>query len=585
MKRRALIYALLLLFITTAPYLLAWSRQDEDWRFSGFLFGVEDGNSYLGKMRLGGRGVWDFYLFYTPEPHEPVSLVFLPYILPGQIVGQIVPETSPAHTQALIITFHLMRIVCDVLLLVVLDRFIRAFVRSESARLTALILATIGGGLGWLVSFTGTLPAEFYIPEGFGFLVLFGLPHLALARAALLGGMLLIIKSTEYGVLSTEIENTELQRSILEEKKGVQLNAPTRNLPAIETGREGERASSVLSTQHSVLYALLAGVCWLVVALAVPFYLVVIYAVLGAWGLVTWVRQRVFPWRLFVRCIIAAGLTLPFFLYASIAFSTNPAFAVWSAQNQLSSPPPLQYLFAYSLVGIPALAGMVWAWREGKINIRYGLLVGWVLIVPLLVYLPINVQRRLSEAVIVPLAILAAVGIERWVGKRSARKWLSRVWITAACLSTGLLLIGSILAANNPARPLFRPTSEIAALDWLNAYTSADEVVLSSVQIGNVLPAYTHLRPFMGHGPETLEWQHKTVLVERFFSDSMSAAERATLYESTCLEAQPTLCADPIRYLIYSPLERALNPSEAVPQWQAEWTLIYDVEGVQIYER
>jgi hypothetical protein len=545
-KRRTLLFALLFLILTTIPYLIAWAQQGDDWRFSGFLFGVEDGNSYLGKMRLGGRGVWDFYLFYTPEPHNAVSLVFLPYILPGQVVGALIPETDPAHTTVLILTFQVMRLLCFVLLIFVLDRFISAFIRSENARLLALVLATIGGGLGWLVSFTGTLPPEFYIPEGFGFLVVFGLPHLALARAALLGGLLLLFKSLE---------------------------------PL------GRQKNSSPITRYSLLIPILAGLCWLIVGLSVPFYVVILYCILGAWGVAAWARERRFPTALFLRCVIAAGITFPLFLYYTAAFSSNPAFEVWSVQNSLPSPSPLQYALAYSVIGIPALMGMVWAWRRARLRIRYVLLIGWVVIVPILVYLPINVQRRMAEAVIVPLAILAASGIETWARQKVSRKWIARGWIVAASLSTTILLLGSIVAASSPHRPLFRPAAEITAFDWLNRNSLPDEVVLAAVETGNVLPAYTHLRPFMGHGPETLEWQHKTALVEEFFGNQMSADERAMLYNSVCLESQPALCSAPIRYVIYGPLERTLAPEGMLPNWVEEWTLIYDEDDYQIYER
>ena len=49
-----------------------------------------------------------------------------------------------------------------------------------------------------------------------------------------------------------------------------------------------------------------AGVCWLIVGLSVPFYLVIVYCILGAWGLASWVKLRRFPVALFVRCVIAA---------------------------------------------------------------------------------------------------------------------------------------------------------------------------------------------------------------------------------------------------------------------------------------
>jgi hypothetical protein len=135
------------------------------------------------------------------------------------------------------------------------NRFIAAFIRSPNARFTALVLATVGGGLGWIVTFTGTLPPDFYIPEGFGFLIIFGLPHLALARAALLGGLLLLFKSLE----------------------------PQRQ-ESHEGGSVGARHPVPL---HSILLPFLAALCWLIVGLAVPFYLDILYCILGAWGLAT----------------------------------------------------------------------------------------------------------------------------------------------------------------------------------------------------------------------------------------------------------------------------------------------------------
>ena len=253
---RVIIYAALLLLVLSLPYWLAWANQGTDSVFSGFLFGVDDGNSYIAKMRLGALGRWDFSLFYTAEPHDSAGLLFLPYIVPGQLVGLFLDETDPALTGALIGTFHLMRIVFGGLLIAVMYRFIAVFVDDAGPRLLALVLATVGGGFGWLLVVAGadSPPPELFIPEGFTLQILLGLPHLALARAALLGGLLVIM--------------------------------------------------SCLDTVRWWPRALLAGLLWLLVGLAVPFYLVIIYAILGAWGLAAWVHQRAFPWALFWRAVV-----------------------------------------------------------------------------------------------------------------------------------------------------------------------------------------------------------------------------------------------------------------------------------------
>ncbi|MBA3874603.1 MAG: hypothetical protein H0X30_36200, partial [Anaerolineae bacterium] len=499
------LFALLIIVLTTLPYALAYLHQNSQWTFSGFLFGVEDGNSYVGKMRLGTRGLMDFYLFYTPEAHAAAPFVFLPYILPGWLVGRFVSDHNPMLVQALTLTYHLMQIVFNLLFIGVLYRFIAVFIKQPRTRMVALVLAILGGGLGWLLTllgqsnWLGSPPAEFFIPEGFSWLILLGLPHLALARAALLGGFLFLFQAME--------------------SQG--------------TGRSNTR------------YAVLAAVCWLVVGLSVPFYLPIIYVILAVWGLFLWIAQRRFPRELLINGGIAAVITLPMFAYFTYIFSANPIFAVWSSQNILMSPNPLHYVAAYILLVAFALIAVRWAWRKvakkGVHAQRFALLF-WPLIVPILVYLPLNVQRRMAEPVIVPLAILAAVGL-RFVARKPRWKRVYRPALAMMCLSSVLFLIIITFGSLSQARPLFRPSSELATLDWLNNHAPADSVILTAfdtgklspatnIDSGNLIPTYTDLRPYVSHGPETAHATDKDAITRTYFADQMSADERHSLYAS-----------------------------------------------------
>ncbi len=346
--------------------------------------------------------------------------------------------------------------------------------------------------------------------------------------------------------------------------------------PTISQYRNTPRIAPRPNREVGVAWLLLAAVCWLIVGLCVSFYLAILYCILGAWGIAAWVKQRHFPTALFVRAVIPAAITLPLFLYYTLAFTRNPAFAEWSAQNLLASPPPLQYLFAYLPIGLLAIVGVRRLWVGSRFS---PLLIGWVLIVPILVYLPINVQRRTSEAVIVPLAILAAAGL-RLLYERGIPRLVLGVWVGVTLLTSLFLLLGGFLAAGTPARPLFRPAAEIAAFNWLDQHSQPGEIVLSAVETGNVIPAWTHLRVYMGHGPETLNWQFKTTRLEYFYADSMSAAERADFFAHPC--GITFTCAGSIRYVLWGPLERALAPDDD-PAWAASLTPIYDADGYVIY--
>ena len=95
-----------------------------------------------------------------------------------------------------------------------------------------------------------------------------------------------------------------------------------------------------------------------------------------------------------------------------------------------------------------------------------------------------------------------------------------------------------------------------------------------------MIPAWTHLRTFMGHGPETINWQFKTRRLEYFYADGMTASERSTFFANPC--ALTFACAGTIRYVVFGPLERVLAPDDT-PAWAAGLTEVYDTDGYRIY--
>jgi len=469
--QRVILFAVLVMILTTLPYLVAWHSQNDDWEFGGFLFGVEDGNQYLTVMRMGAQGDWLFTIRYTSEPHDGV-LAYLPYILLGKLASLFTNPNQPDFSTTLAITFHLARIFFGILLILIYYRFAAHFLPRPASRWLALLLITLGGGLGWLLQLVGlgrwlgSLPVDFYVPEGYSFLILFGLPHLVLARCALLVGFLLLFDGQTW------------------------------------------RAS------------VLAGISWLVMGLNVPFYIAVVYVLLGCWGVAAWLQTRHFPWQLFWRAVTAALVTLPLFLYTSTIFATNEVIGRWFAQSTLPSPHPLHYVLGYGVLAVPALIALRWAWH--KQELPHLLLVAWIVVSPVLLYLPFNVQRRrLAEGVLVPLSILAVAGLSFLLShhKTWRRGRIVLLWLTLP--TTLLLWLGGTFSALHPARPLFNPSPELAALDRLNRLAPPDAVVLSSKDVSNYLTVRTDLRGYIGHGPQTMNFKQKEQTVKRFFAGEL----------------------------------------------------------------
>ncbi|MCH7480411.1 MAG: hypothetical protein IIC79_03345, partial [Chloroflexi bacterium] len=100
--RWVIAFASVVMLITGLPYVIAIGAQGSEWVFSGFLFGIEDGNSYIAKMLDGYHGDWLFRTPYSTAPQDG-AVVFLPYLLLGKLAS-----TSNLHLSSIVI-FHTFR--------------------------------------------------------------------------------------------------------------------------------------------------------------------------------------------------------------------------------------------------------------------------------------------------------------------------------------------------------------------------------------------------------------------------------------------------------------------------------------------
>ncbi|MBI4631670.1 MAG: hypothetical protein HY740_08150, partial [Chloroflexi bacterium] len=438
-----IIVATIIMALTTVPYIVGAIRSNDDWRFSGFVFGVEDGNSYLAKMQLGAHGEFLFQLSYAFEDH-PKALFFPLHILLGKLTGWIVgtDDVLRLHT-ALILTYHLSRITFGIVLLLVIYRFLAELLPRLSQRRVAFILIAVGGGLGWLLILfrAPEQPLELYSPEAFTFLDLYGLPHLSASRALMLG--------------------------------------------------------------------LIAGACWLTMTLIQPFYMLIIFVLIAlhvfALAIMTLLHKddllrgidlNASTLRALWIGAMAGAFGLPLTLYSFLLFLSNTIYKVWSNQNVLPSPSWWVYLAAWGLFVIIGIFGVRSLYRRNLIACV--LIVMWILVVPILIYIPYNLQRRFSEAVYVPMIALAIGGVTAvFSGRRRvwrlARRYVPILLILLSLPMTLILWIGGINAAMTYSQPIYQDRDQVATYVFLGKNLPPRANVLSSYQFGNAVPAYGYL--------------------------------------------------------------------------------------------
>ncbi|MEN4011670.1 MAG: hypothetical protein ROW48_06520 [Bellilinea sp.] len=480
-RRWAFYFALALILLTSIPYLAGGFLPAPGWVFSGFVFGVEDGNSYIAKMLAGSAGDWLFKTPYTAFPQQGV-IAFIPYLL----LGKLAPAGQ--HEQ-LVVLFHLFRLTGILACVVAVYDFAGLFLRQENPRRLAVALAVAGGGLGWLsilgVRWSGyaQLPLEFYSPETFGFLSVLGLPHLLWARALFLWGLATLYRCA---------------------------------------GGENWR-----------LIGFKTGMLWLALGLFQPVNIPIAWLVGGTGilaGLAFQKANKTQPhpaaataWQARLKAALLAGaISSPLPVYSFFAYTAHPFLRQWMAQNIILSPPAGDYLLSLAPALLMAVVGAAWAWRERLA--AASLAAGWLLLFPLLAYAPHNLQRRFPEAIWVLISILAVAALTKMKPRFSR---VGYAVLISGFVTTLILYAGSLMAVLVPAQPVFIPKEEVNAFRYIRSVSAGRPVVLANFHLSNRLPAWAFVHTITGHGPESMHLAQIQPRVERFFSNQMSATEAA----------------------------------------------------------
>lgn len=549
-RRWVYIFAITFMLVTTLPYIMGYANAGTDWSFTGFVFGIEDGNSYIAKMLSGAYGRWLFITPYSALPQRGV-IAFLPYIFLGKL------SSPPGQHEQLVVLFHLFRVLSGVLLIYVTYNFLAIFLAKVKTRRVGVILVSLGGGLGWLLVLIGkehlygTLPLEFYSPESFGFLELFGLPHLTLARALLLWGISIYLVGDQIS-----IENST---SIKPERDRKQTPAGVK--------------SGLLFVSLGLVQPLTVVIGWAIILSHI--------GGLFIWQFYRGKRGNLTNWHLLgiyiKRALWIVGISSPIVMYTVVSFSIDPFLKQWTAQNIILAPHPLHYLFAYGLLLPFVIGGAYFVILDNTWRGWFPIV--WVLLLPLFAYSPFNLQRRLAEGVWVAFVILAVKAIEGPSASTLPIFWskLNGVYrrsapiLILAILSSLFIFAGGIQSVFNVQKPLFRSTNEIEALKFLNYHAKPGEIVLSSYSTGNVIPAWVPIRVVIGHGPESVKFEMFSKLVEEFFGDGSIQSNRlATIKELD------------VSYIFLGPNERYLGNWD--PKDENFLREIYNENGYLIYE-
>lgn len=471
----------LALMLSSLPLLAGYLFATPERQFVGIVYNMPDHAQYFAWMRdLARQPLAPNRL--TPEPNDPAFFNLL-WWAAGR-VGALTGLEYAALWSGL-------RLAAAAAALAAGYAFLNLAVADVRQRRLAYLIFIFGGGLGfiWIIVKhvyrlpEAPFPFNIYTAEANTFWIMTAFPHFGMALALIVAMTALLLQ-------------------------------------ALRTSR--------------YRYAVACGVLGAILGLQHAYDLITIYAVMGSFGLLVWLRDRRFPAFLFRCGLIIFALSAPAAAYLSALVLLDPTWGKKLSQFDNAgawTPPPWELPV---LLGVPFLLALL-HFRPRALLSRSdaeALVAVWFVVHFVLAYLPVKFQIHLLLGWQMPIAILAAAAIATrvvpWFQQRRA-----------ALLKPALTILFGLMVATNVylvawrfvdfrrlEAPYYLTRGEAESLAWLEAHATASDVVLADLEYGQHVPVRSDARAFLAHWAGTLDFFDKKAMVREVFDPDVSDARR-----------------------------------------------------------
>lgn len=196
----------------------------------------------------------------------------------------------------------------------------------------------------------------------------------------------------------------------------------------------------------------------------------------------------------------------------------------WNKQNIVLSPPIGVYLLSYGVFYLFLIVNF------SKVRVAISttqeiFVIILLVIIPVLIHIPFNLQRRLSEGLWLSLLILIALLIQNT--KKPIGQIIKTALIILTIPSSIILIIMGIQTAKKPSAPVF------VRADYINVYQKAGEIsgtgnFLTSFRVGNEITAWAPVRVSLGQGPETIYYKKFENMYDSYINGMTDLTTRLT---------------------------------------------------------
>ena len=485
-----LIGAVLIVALTCVPYLFGILITPPGYHFIGLTQNIDDGAVYLSWMRQAADGHLFARNLFTNASQSGLQFNVL-FLMMGTFARL-------SHLSCVVV-YHLFRVLFGVGLFIAVHRFSLLFLSERRERLFVMALVGLTSGIGWLIpnvqSPVGSV--DVWQPEAITLLSIYLNPMF-------LASLMLMLGALYYLVL------------------------------AERTGR--------------ARYALLAGVCVLLLGNIHSYDVLTVAGVWAAYLLARGLVGRVLPTRTLGLSVLAAVVGIPSILYQAYVYLNDGVFRA-RANTVIASPPVTSFFTGYGVVLLAAIVGgviLLALSRGTDAEPKQGkhphlLLLVWSVVGFAVPYIPIAQQRKLIMGLHIPLCMLAAVALGyAWRRLRPTYAICAICAFFVLAVPSNVNFLGLDMALLTRARTVTRyvpyiSTNQLRAIDYIKENADDRQATFCSPQAALLLPAYGGKPVYYGHWSETPDYNRKLAHWVGFTDPALPPeAKRALLADTRC---------------------------------------------------
>lgn len=329
--------------------------------------------------------------------------------------------------------------------------------------------------------------------------------------------------------------------------------------------------------KKNLKWLIFAGLCSLLLIIIHPYDIVTIYIVVLVFFTFLIFLRRLAIFRAIAGLgiiVVISGVGLLYYYYI---FTKEAALGGWALQNLTPSPAFPTYIIAFGFLWLTTLVGLYYYFFKDRLgNNKYIFAAAWFVASTLLLYAPLQFNRKLMFGLQVPMVIFTTIALYKiylnWVSKFAAR--VVRIAIIVA--------MGALLTANSAfsffanfslsfrGGYYYLPKVFVDGLHFLRNYGNPSEVMLASPKWNTTLSGEVGKRSFVASAHNTLNFYEKEAQTKWFFFDNNNDQSKINFLKE-----------NRINYIIYTALEKSMGDYNPVKK--SYLNSIYQNEDLTIY--